>query len=151
MATMHFHRTTTATPEQFVAGLTDFGPNRSKVFGFSSDDYLKVHSVGPDRADVTEGSSGSWERLEYDWSDPRHIVLTTTDSNVYGGASGYTYTLTQRPDHRTDIDVVIVRQGKNLKGKLWSAFLGTLGRPVLKSGFVKSVKAIEAGSGQMAL
>ncbi|MUL45947.1 hypothetical protein FZI85_22610 [Mycobacterium sp. CBMA293] len=149
MATMHFHQTTTATPEQFVAGLTDFGPNRSKIFTFSSEDLLQVHFVGPNFADVTEGSSGSWERLSYDWSDPHHIVLTTTDSNVYGGASGYTYTLTHRPDGRTDIDVVIVREGRNLKGKLWSAFLGSLGRPVLKSGFVKSVKAIEVNSGSV--
>jgi hypothetical protein len=144
MATIHFHQTTTATPEQFVSGLTDFGPDRSKVFAFSSDAYLRVHNSGPNHADVTEGSSGSWERLDYDWSDPHHIVLKTTDSNVYGGASGYTYTLTRRTDGRTEIDAVIIRQGKNFKGTLWSAFLGSFGRPVLKKAFVKSVKAIEA-------
>jgi hypothetical protein len=32
MSTIHFRQTTTSTPEQFVAGLTDFGPGRSKVF-----------------------------------------------------------------------------------------------------------------------
>ena len=32
MSTIHFHQTTTSTPEQFVAGLTDFGPGRSEVF-----------------------------------------------------------------------------------------------------------------------
>ena len=37
---MHFHQTTTLTPEQYVAGLTDFGPGRSKLFGNSADDYL---------------------------------------------------------------------------------------------------------------
>ena len=47
MATIHFNETTTATPEQFVAGLTDFGPGRSKLFGNSADDYLKVHDQGP--------------------------------------------------------------------------------------------------------
>ncbi len=29
-----------------------------------------------------------WERLDYDWSNPHHVVLTTTDSNLFGGASG---------------------------------------------------------------
>jgi hypothetical protein len=29
-AEIHFHQTTTLTPEQYVAGLTDFGPGRSK-------------------------------------------------------------------------------------------------------------------------
>ena len=28
---IHFHQTTTATPEQFLAGLTDFGPGRAKL------------------------------------------------------------------------------------------------------------------------
>src|ERR1700727_1903212 len=146
MATIHFHRKTTATPEQFVSGLTDFGPDRSKIFAFSSDAYLQVHASGPHRADVTEGSGGSWERLTYDWSDPNHVVLTTTDSNLYGGASGYTYTLTRRSDATTDIDAVIVREGKNLKGKLRCGLLATFGRPVLKRAFVNSVKAIETRS-----
>ena len=32
MATIHLNQTTTATPEQIVAGLTDFGPGRSELF-----------------------------------------------------------------------------------------------------------------------
>ncbi len=42
MPTIHLHQTTTATPEQFLAGLTDFGPGRSKIFPNSRDGYLKV-------------------------------------------------------------------------------------------------------------
>jgi len=33
MSIIHFKKTTTATPEQFIAGLTDFGPGREKIFG----------------------------------------------------------------------------------------------------------------------
>jgi hypothetical protein len=62
MATIHFHQTTTATPDQFIAGLTDFGPGRSKLFKNSADSFLKVHSLGAHEADVTEGSSAVWER-----------------------------------------------------------------------------------------
>ena len=47
MATLHFNETTTSTSEQFVAGLTDFGPGRSKLFGNSADGYLRVHHQGP--------------------------------------------------------------------------------------------------------
>jgi hypothetical protein len=47
MPTIHLHQTTTATPEQFLAGLTDFGPGRSELFGNSADNYLKVHGEGP--------------------------------------------------------------------------------------------------------
>src|SRR6476619_670758 len=144
MPTIHLHETTTATPEQFVAALTDFGPGRSKLFGNSADDYLKVHDEGPQYADVTEGSRGVWERLHYDWSDPNRVVMTTTDSNVWGGSSGHTYTFTRRPDGTTDLDAVVVREGKNLKGYLLGFVLGTIGKGVLKKAFDNSVKAIEA-------
>ena len=143
MAAIHLHRRTTSTPEQYVAGLTDFGPGRSKLFGNSADEYLKVHHRSRTQADVTEGSGGIWERLHYDWSDPNRVILTTTDSNVWGGASGHTYTFTRRPDGATDIDVVVVREGKNLKGWLLGLVLRTIGRGVLERAFENSVKAIE--------
>jgi hypothetical protein len=144
MATIHFKKTTSATPEQFVAGLTDFGPGRSELFGNSADKYLKVHEQGPDYADVTEGSSGVWERLHYDWSDVNHIVLKTTESNTWGGDSGHTYTLTRRPDGTTDIDVVVVREPKNLKGRVLALVLRTVGRGALPKAFGKTLQAIEA-------
>jgi len=144
MSTIHLHQTTTATPEQFVAGLTDFGPGRSRLFPNSADDDLKVHSQGPDYADVTEGSGGVWERLRYDWSDPNHVVLTTTDSNVWGGASGHTYTLTRHPNETTDIDVVVVREGKTFKGRMLGIVLGIFGKRVLGKALATTVKAIEA-------
>lgn len=144
MSTIHFNRTTTSTPEQLLAALTDFGPGRSKLFGNSADEYLEVHDQGPDHADVTEGSGGIWERLAYDWSDPHRVVMTTTDSNVWGGASGHTYTLTPMPDGTTEVDAVVVREGKNLEGRVLGAVLGTIGKRVLSSEFGKTVKAIEA-------
>jgi hypothetical protein len=65
MSTIHFHQTTTSTPEQFIAGLTD-------------------------------------------------------------------------------VDVVIEREGKNLKGRVLSGVLGTIGKRSLGKAFTNSVKAIEA-------
>jgi hypothetical protein len=147
MPTIHLHQTTTLTPEQYIAGLTDFGPDRSKLFDNSAGEYLQVHQRGRTEADVTEGSSGIWERLHYDWSDPQHVVLTTTDSNVWGGASGHTYDFTRRSDGSTDIDVAVVREGKNLKGRLLGLVLGTVGKGVLAKAFLNSVKAIESRNG----
>jgi hypothetical protein len=144
---IHFHQTTTSTPEQYVAGLTDFGPSRSKLFGNSADEYLKVHHLGRSDADVTEGSGGIWERLHYDWSNPNRVVLTTTGSNLWGGASGHTYTFTRQPNGTTDIDLVVVREGKNLRGRLLGFVLRTIGRRVLERAFENSVKAIEARNG----
>ena len=144
MSTIHFHQTTTSSPAQFIAGLTDFGPGRSKVFTNSADASLVVHRKGTYDADVTEGGGGTWERLYYNWSDPNIVRIKTTDSNVFGGASGYTYTLTPQPNGTTDVDVVIVREGKNLRGQVLAGMLGTVGKNVLRKAFVHSVKAIEA-------
>ena len=150
MSTIHFNQTTTLTPEQYIAGLTDFGPGRSKLFSKSADDELKVHSVGRAEADVTEGSGGVWERLHYDWSDPDRVVLRTTDSNIWSASSGYTYTFKRLPDGATDVDVVIVREGKNAKGRFLSLVLGTVGKGVLGKAFANSIKAIEARTNESA-
>ena len=141
---IYLHGNTTSTPEQYIAGLTDFGPGRSKLFGNSADEYMKVHSQTRDEADVTEGSGGVWERLHYDWTNPNHVVLTTTDSNVWGGLSGYTYTFTRRSDGTTDIDVTVIREGKNFKGRFLAFVLRTVGKNVLSKAFDNSIKAIEA-------
>ena len=144
MSTIHIHQAMSVTPEQYIAGLTDFGPGRSAVFSNSADGYLKVHSVGPDQADVTEGSGGIWERLHYDWADPSRVVLRTTDSNTWDGSSGYTYTFKPRADGSTDVDLVIVRDGKNAKGRFLGLVLGTVGKRVLVKAFDNSIKAIAA-------
>ena len=144
MSTIHFKQTTTLTAEQYIAGLTDFGPGRSQLFGNSADADLKVHSESAHHADVTEGSGGTWERLAYDWSDPHRVVAKTTDSNAWGGRSGHTYTFTQRPEGITDIDYVVVREGKNLKGRFLGVVLGSVGKGVLRKAFVNSITAIEA-------
>lgn len=146
MATLHFKATTTATPAQFVAGLTDFGPGRAELFENSTDDELKVHSQGPTEADVTEGSSGIWERLHYDWSDPKRVVLTTTDSNTWSNKSSHTYSFRSEPDGKTHIDYVVVRDGKTLKGHFLGFIIGTVGKGRLKKAFDGAVKAIEARS-----
>ena len=144
---IYMQQTTCLTPEQYIAGLTDFGPGRAKLFNNSTDEYMKVHSVAATSADVTEGSGGIWERLHYDWSDPGHVVLTTIDSNLWGGASGHVYTFTRRTDGKTTIELRTVREGKNLRGKLLGFIVRTVGKSVLEKAFQNSVKAIEARNG----
>ena len=144
MATFHFNQITTSTPEHFVAGLTDFGPGHSEVFANSADSYLKVHDQGIDWADVTEGSRGVWERLEYCWLDPNRVVVTTTDSNVWGGHSRHAYTFTRRPEGTTEIDYIVVREGKNVRGRVLALILAYVGRHRLRMAFEHAVAAIEA-------
>jgi hypothetical protein len=144
MSTIHLHAISTASPEQFLAAVTDFGPGRSKIFGNSADSYLKIHDQSPGHADVTEGSGGVWERLQYDWSNPNHVVAKTVDSNTWGGRSGHTYDYTRNTDGTTNIDYVVVREGKNFKGKFLGVVLGSVGKSKLTKAFADSVKAVEA-------
>ncbi len=103
-----------------------------------------MHDQGADFADVTEGSNGVWETLHYDWSDPQRVVLTTTDSNAWGGDSSHTYTFTRLPDGKTEVDAVVVRDGKNLRGRALGVMVGLFGKRLLGKAFDKTVKAIEA-------
>jgi hypothetical protein len=77
MSTIGFMETMNATPQQPVAGPSDFGPDRSKLFPNSTDECLKVHDHGPTHAKVTEDSRPVRQRPHNDWSDPKRVVLTT--------------------------------------------------------------------------
>ena len=45
------------------------------------------------------------------------------------------------------MDVVVVREGKNLKGRVLGLVVGTVGKRVLEKAFDNTVKAIEARNG----
>jgi hypothetical protein len=146
MTTITVTETTTATPQQFLEALTDFGPHRSEIWGNSQPEFLVVHDRGDTWADVTEGSKAAgaiWERLRYDWSNPTDIVLTTTESNTWGGKSGHRYTLTQTGG-ATSVHAVIVRDGISTKGRLIAAMLTVLGTTFIKKTLRSSLRAIEA-------
>ena len=144
MATIHFHETTTATPEQYVAGLTDFGPGRSKLFGNSADDDLEVHSMGTTEADVTEGSGGVWEREHYDWSDPNRVVVKTTDSNTWGGNSGHTYTFTRKDEAPPTSSTSSSARARTSRDGSSGSCSEASARAACETAFANSVKAIEA-------
>ena len=52
---------------------------------------------------------------------------------MWGGASSYTYTFTPQSNGMTDIDMVVVRDGKNFKGRVLGFVLSTIGKSVLES------------------
>ena len=58
--------------------------------------------------------------------------------------SGHTYTFTRQPNGTTDVDVVVVREGKNLKGRLLAIVVGIVGKRFLGKELGKTIKAIEA-------
>jgi len=89
--------------------------------------------------DARQGGSNSDEA-----SDANRIVLTTTDSNGWADGPSHTYTLKREPDGKTEIDYVVVRDGKNLKGRFLGIVLATVGKGRLDGAFEKFIKAVEA-------
>ena len=89
---------------------------------------------------------GVWERLHYDWSNPDRVVPTTTDSNTWGGASGYVYTFKKLDDGMNDVDVVITREGRALKSRFLALVLGSIGKSVVAKAFVVGIKAMESNT-----
>jgi len=49
-----------------------------------------------------------------------------------------------QPDGTTAIDVTVVREGKNLKGRMLGVVVGIVGKRLLAKAFANTVKAIEA-------
>ena len=93
MATIHFTTTTTATPEQFIADVTEGDHHRLQHLGRRLGGHLHIRPAG------------------------------------------------RRHD---GIDVVVVREGKNLEGRAIGALLGLVGKRLFTGQFEKTVKAVEA-------
>jgi hypothetical protein len=144
MATVHIKQSTTVAPDRFIAALTNFGPGRGEIFAYSHEDSVKVKARGDTWAEVTEGSAGGvWESLRYDWSQPNVVRLTTLESNIWGPSSGWTYTLTPRNDGGTDIDLVVVRKGRNARGRVAAGLVAPAGTRLVGRDLRRTLEAIE--------
>ena len=74
MSAIHLHQTSTATPEQHLAGLTDFGLAARCSLAEAPTITLRCIAADPRKLMSTKGSGGIWERLHYDWSEPGERV-----------------------------------------------------------------------------
>ena len=70
-------------PTSCRRALTVFNDDRARIWRETSHpDVYRVHELGPDWADVTEGVPYAWSRERYDWSEPGIITLRQLDSNI---------------------------------------------------------------------
>jgi hypothetical protein len=137
MARIHFRIQTKMAPGAVIAALTDFGPERSKVWPNIDDEHFKLHNQGSGWAEVTEGSSvagGVWEREKYIWDVAAGTVtVETLDSNTWGPGSGWDYKLSPSAESGTRVDVTVERHGKGPKGRLIELGLVAVGTRMLRS------------------
>lgn len=117
-------------PERVLAAATDFSPRRPEYWPLIDPTRYRVHAVGDDWADVTEGSSmlgGIWARERYDWSEPGVVRATIQDSNVY--RPGGTWELRAQPCRSgSRVSVVNDRRPRGPRGYLLAAMLRLMGR-----------------------
>jgi hypothetical protein len=115
-------------PQRFIDALTDFGPDRARWWGNSSDGLLEVHERGDTWADVTEGTraSGIWQRYRYDWSTPGRVTLTVLESNAFGPGSSWTYDVSGTDD-AAHVELRIVRVPNTLRGRIFDPLLSLVG------------------------
>ncbi|HEY6608403.1 MAG TPA: hypothetical protein VI277_04325 [Candidatus Limnocylindria bacterium] len=112
-------------PDVVLRAARDFSPRRAEMWPDVHLEYLAVHERGEDYAVVTEGNPWPigyvWERLRYDWSDPRALRGTVVDSNLF--RPGSTWELWATPEDGGSR--VEIRANRRLRGRgllLWPFF-----------------------------
>ncbi|HEU5107545.1 MAG TPA: hypothetical protein VFT95_03130 [Micromonosporaceae bacterium] len=146
MPRIEFDVSSAVPPDRFVTALTDFSPARADVWPNIDAEHLKVHEVGADFADVTEGSSlagGVWERNRYDWSTPGTVRIETIESNTWRPGSSWLYEVSPTTAG-SDIHVTVDRRPANLRGRLISVLLVLAGRRVLRRATEQVLRKLDA-------
>jgi hypothetical protein len=134
MPRIEFDVDTRVPSDRFIAALTDFSPRRAEIWPNIDAQHLKVHEVGPDWADVTEGSSlagGVWERNRYDWSTPGTVRVETTESNTWRPGSFWLYKV-EPTGTGSRINVTVDRRPATFRGRLVAVLLVIAGRRALR-------------------
>ncbi len=123
---------------------TDFGPDRARWWPNVDDARFKVHDVGPDWAEVTEGNAMGWERERYTWDAAAGTVaIDTLNSNLWGPGSGWRYELTPAAGG-TDVQVTLTRVPESLRGRLIGALIPIAGARTLGRQFQSVLRKAES-------
>jgi len=102
-----------------LAAARDFSDRRAQMWPDVHVEYLEVHEIGVDYAEVTEGNPWPigyvWERLRYDWSNPHALRGTVINSNLF--KRGSTWELWATPeDGGSRVEIRAIR---HLQGRGW--------------------------------
>lgn len=146
MGQVHVRAHGAVPPDRFVAALTDFGPGRQEIWGNSDPRHLAVHDRGDTWAEVTEGSTGVWQRLRYDWSVPDEVTLDVLDSNAFGPGSRWTYRVESDGAGGCHVDLTIVRVPTTTKGRVLDVLLGLGGKVYFARDLRRSLRRLESRS-----
>ena len=123
MPTTRFTVHTSMSPSEVLGLLTDFGPDRARTWPNVDEAHFKVHELGPDWAEVTEGTSMGWERERYAWDTAAGTVtIDTLESNLWAPGSGWRYVVTPTAAG-SRVQVTLTRLPASLTGRLVGALI----------------------------
>jgi hypothetical protein len=134
----------TVPPERVLAAATDFSERRPDLWPNSSRKYFKVHELGDDWAEVTEGTDrlgGAWERVRYHWSTPGLVRATVLDSNVFTAGS-WELRAEPAPGGGCRVSIVNDRRTKG-KGKVVAVMMTLVGKRFFADSLRKTLAAVE--------
>lgn len=135
---------TSLTPSKVMDLFTDFGPDRPANWPNIDDAHYTVHELGPDTADVTEGTAMGWERSHYTWDrDAGTVTIETVESNLWGPGSGWRYEL-EPVAGGTDVHVTLTRVANSLKGRIVGALIPVFGASALGKQFKAVLRKAES-------
>jgi len=141
--TVHFELTTDLPPARVLGALTDFGDRRPDVWPNIDQSHFRVHGLGPDWADVTEGNVLAWERNRYEWDNATgEVTVTAIESDTWAPGSQWRYRLQPTAAGGTQVDVTVVRAGRGLRGMVFGAIITRFGVRILRSDMEKVLARI---------
>ena len=135
--------------ETVLSAITDFTDARPKLWPNIDPGVYKVHDLGHDWADVTEGSKiagGVWAHERYDWSVPGVVRATVQESNIF--RSGFWEMKITATGEATRIEILQDRQAKGLKGRLLGAMMVLMGRRVYRQGLDETLAILRSQAPQ---
>lgn len=124
---------TEVPPDLIRKALLDFSDRRPEIWPQLDKKTYKVHEVGDDWAELTEGSPFPkvWSREHYDWSHPTTITWTAVESNFCTPGSHISMDVTPTDNGGSRVVVTWDRTAANMKGRMNLAVIGLGGNRLL--------------------
>jgi hypothetical protein len=140
----HWELDTPLSVESVTHALVDFSPRREVIWKETCDPAVyRVHAVGDDWADVTEGISGAWSRERYDWSTPGVVTLTQLESNIAEPVGTIRYEITPRAGDGARVICDRYRLFRGVNGRIRGTLMVFLGPRILRWQFRQSLERVE--------
>ncbi len=146
MVEVRFTKESTSAPERVLSAATDFSDRRLELWPTIDPKVYRVHEVGADWADVTEGSAvmgGVWARERYSWSEPGRVRAQVQESNVFRPGSSWELRVGPGRDGGSTIECVSRRLGKGPRGRLMALMLRLAGRKILAASLARTLSILE--------